>query len=111
MTSADHTDPVMRYFADQVRDAREALLAAYADLVGSSGNWLSGRLGTVERAALLEEELLRLRALVDIALDPTAALLDRAAELELPGALDREERMQWLADKVLGEIARRNEHR
>lgn len=100
-------DPELTWRERNVRTRLAALLTTYADLVGSSATWTEATPRSLDDAAVLEEELMRLRALIDIALAETGAFLDRAADLNLPGALTSEERVQWITDKVLGELTRR----
>jgi hypothetical protein len=99
-------DPILTYHERDLRAALGRLLATYADLVGTHGEWTNIETSDVNSVAALEEQLMRLLASVDVALGHADALLNRACELDLPDALARSERMTWITDKILGELNR-----
>lgn len=99
-------DPILTYHERQLRNALARLLVTYADLVGTNGEWVGAEPRDVNTVAVLEERLMHLLASVDAALGCADALLNRACELQLPDALSREERLTWITDKVLAELAR-----
>lgn len=94
----------------EMRRALQDLTDAAFALATIASCWDRERSESMHRLMDLEEQAVRMRSVADQLVEHAGALLDHAARENEPHALPREDRMQWLTDKLLGE-ARRNADR
>lgn len=91
----------VKYRLRMLRSALAGLLADHQEVVRAASTWIEEDGAEEARLALLEENLLHLRVAADIAQEHAAALLDGLHRDDCPGAMPRQERVDWITEKAL----------